>query len=138
MADGKLPPPIWTYHIQVNVYANHLNGKDTHLRSIRVFGPSAESDVAASAKEKAHAHVKKLATQRGPTASVSDVRYEHAYDTLKKIIEGRTDQLEPHYDFDLEDEAERGSRSIATQAGASSHDQLPAASRKLYLAHQLR
>lgn len=32
--------PIPCYHIRVLIIANHLNGKDTHLRGLKVFGPA--------------------------------------------------------------------------------------------------
>lgn len=33
-------PPIPCYHLRVLIIANHLNGKDTHVRGLKVFGPS--------------------------------------------------------------------------------------------------
>ena len=32
--------PIPCFHIRVLIIANHLNGKDTHLRGLKVFGPA--------------------------------------------------------------------------------------------------
>ncbi|OCF35563.1 anaphase-promoting complex subunit 10 [Kwoniella heveanensis BCC8398] len=31
-------PPIPCHHLRVLILANHLNGKDTHVRGLRVFG----------------------------------------------------------------------------------------------------
>lgn len=31
--------PVHAYVIQVVVLANHMNGKDTHVRGLRVLGP---------------------------------------------------------------------------------------------------
>lgn len=32
-------PPIPCYHLRVLIVANHINGKDTHVRGLRVYGP---------------------------------------------------------------------------------------------------
>ena len=32
--------PIHAYILQVMVVANHMNGKDTHVRGLRVLGPA--------------------------------------------------------------------------------------------------
>lgn len=32
-------PPIPAHHLRVVIVANHLNGKDTHVRGLKVFGP---------------------------------------------------------------------------------------------------
>ena len=32
-------PPIACYHLRVLIVANHINGKDTHVRGLRVYGP---------------------------------------------------------------------------------------------------
>jgi anaphase-promoting complex subunit 10 len=31
--------PIPAYHLRIVIVANHLNGKDTHVRGLRVYGP---------------------------------------------------------------------------------------------------
>ncbi|KAG7548984.1 hypothetical protein FFLO_03097 [Filobasidium floriforme] len=31
-------PPMPAFHVRVQIVGNHLNGKDTHVRGIRVFG----------------------------------------------------------------------------------------------------
>jgi anaphase-promoting complex subunit 10 len=31
-------PPIPAHHLRIVILANHLNGKDTHVRGVRVFG----------------------------------------------------------------------------------------------------
>lgn len=31
-------PPIPAHHVRIVIVANHLNGKDTHVRGIKVFG----------------------------------------------------------------------------------------------------
>lgn len=36
-------PPISAFHLRIVVLANHLNGKDTHIRGLRVFGAPAGS-----------------------------------------------------------------------------------------------
>ncbi|CAM9442876.1 anaphase-promoting complex subunit 10 isoform X1 [Petromyzon marinus] len=41
-ADGK---PLRTFMIQMAVLANHQNGRDTHMRQIRVYTPVEESTV---------------------------------------------------------------------------------------------
>lgn len=33
-------PPIPCHHVRVLIIANHLNGKDTHLRGLKIFGTS--------------------------------------------------------------------------------------------------
>lgn len=33
-------PPIPAHHLRVVIVANHLNGKDTHVRGLKVFGPT--------------------------------------------------------------------------------------------------
>jgi hypothetical protein len=45
-ADSLTPPPlpfhrepISAFLIQITVVANHLNGKDTHIRGLRIWGP---------------------------------------------------------------------------------------------------
>ncbi|BEI84873.1 hypothetical protein CcaverHIS002_0502740 [Cutaneotrichosporon cavernicola] len=39
-ADGAIEgPPIPTHHIRIVIVANHMNGKDTHVRGLKVFGP---------------------------------------------------------------------------------------------------
>ncbi|KDQ15852.1 hypothetical protein BOTBODRAFT_31310 [Botryobasidium botryosum FD-172 SS1] len=37
--DGKAYKPLEIYAIQVMIAANHLNGKDTHVRGLRILGP---------------------------------------------------------------------------------------------------
>ncbi|KAI9636740.1 anaphase-promoting complex, subunit 10-domain-containing protein [Dioszegia hungarica] len=39
-ADGEEieGPPIPAHHLRIVILANHLNGKDTHVRGVRVFG----------------------------------------------------------------------------------------------------
>jgi hypothetical protein len=32
--------PVHAYVIQVIIIANHMNGKDTHIRGLRVLGPT--------------------------------------------------------------------------------------------------
>lgn len=32
-------PPIPAHHLRIVIVANHLNGKDTHVRGLKVFGP---------------------------------------------------------------------------------------------------
>lgn len=32
-------PPIPAHHVRIVIVANHLNGKDTHVRGVKVFGP---------------------------------------------------------------------------------------------------
>jgi len=38
-------PPIPCYHLQILIVANHINGKDTHVRGLKVFGPLDSSDL---------------------------------------------------------------------------------------------
>ena len=38
-------PPIPCYHLQILIVANHINGKDTHVRGLKVFGPLDASDL---------------------------------------------------------------------------------------------
>ncbi|THV02764.1 anaphase-promoting complex subunit 10 [Dendrothele bispora CBS 962.96] len=40
--DGEGLKPIWAYVLQVIVLANHMSGKDTHVRGLRVLGPIEE------------------------------------------------------------------------------------------------
>ncbi|KAI0762037.1 galactose-binding domain-like protein [Irpex lacteus] len=37
--EGDGAKPVYAYVIQVIIVANHLNGKDTHVRGMRVLGP---------------------------------------------------------------------------------------------------
>jgi hypothetical protein len=32
-------PPIPCHHLRVLIVANHINGKDTHVRGLKVYGP---------------------------------------------------------------------------------------------------
>ncbi|KAL1407603.1 hypothetical protein Q8F55_007036 [Vanrija albida] len=32
-------PPVPAHHLRIVIVANHLNGKDTHVRGLKVFGP---------------------------------------------------------------------------------------------------
>lgn len=34
--------PIYAFVLQVCILGNHLNGKDTHIRSLRIFGPQSQ------------------------------------------------------------------------------------------------
>lgn len=36
----KVREPIYAYLLQVAILANHLNGKDTHVRGLKVWGPA--------------------------------------------------------------------------------------------------
>lgn len=36
-------PPISAFHLRIIILANHLNGKDTHIRGVKVFGAPAGS-----------------------------------------------------------------------------------------------
>ncbi|KAI0084102.1 anaphase-promoting complex, subunit 10-domain-containing protein [Irpex rosettiformis] len=40
--EGDGAKPVYAYVIQVIIVANHLNGKDTHVRGMRVLGPLEE------------------------------------------------------------------------------------------------
>lgn len=31
-------PPVPAHHLRILIIANHLNGKDTHVRGLRIFG----------------------------------------------------------------------------------------------------
>jgi anaphase-promoting complex subunit 10 len=37
--DIKLDAPIRTFHLQICVVQNHQNGKDTHIRQVKIFSP---------------------------------------------------------------------------------------------------
>ncbi|KLT46467.1 galactose-binding like protein [Cutaneotrichosporon oleaginosum] len=40
-ADGTIEgPPIPAQHLRIVIVANHMNGKDTHVRGLKVFGPA--------------------------------------------------------------------------------------------------
>ncbi|GFZ47395.1 hypothetical protein JCM24511_05138 [Saitozyma sp. JCM 24511] len=41
-------PPIPCHHIRILIIANHLNGKDTHVRGLRVFGAAQSNPNVAS------------------------------------------------------------------------------------------
>ncbi|CAL1715727.1 unnamed protein product [Somion occarium] len=41
--DGEGFKPVHAYVIQVVILANHMNGKDTHVRGLRVLGPIEEA-----------------------------------------------------------------------------------------------
>lgn len=32
-------PPIPAHHLRIVIVANHMNGKDTHIRGLKIFGP---------------------------------------------------------------------------------------------------
>ncbi|KAL7421335.1 hypothetical protein Q5752_004220 [Cryptotrichosporon argae] len=36
-------PPIPCHHLRVVIIANHLNGKDTHVRGLKIFGPPTQA-----------------------------------------------------------------------------------------------
>uniref|UniRef100_A0AC34FPN1 Anaphase-promoting complex subunit 10 n=1 Tax=Panagrolaimus sp. ES5 TaxID=591445 RepID=A0AC34FPN1_9BILA len=42
---GDSLKPIRTFVIQISILQNHQNGRDTHIRGIRVIGPSATAQV---------------------------------------------------------------------------------------------
>jgi len=46
--DGEGYKPVHAYVLQVIVIANHMNGKDTHVRGLRVLGPIEEVPAAGS------------------------------------------------------------------------------------------
>jgi Anaphase-promoting complex, subunit 10 (APC10) len=37
--DGLASKPLHAYVLQVVIVSNHMNGKDTHVRGLRIFGP---------------------------------------------------------------------------------------------------
>lgn len=41
--DGEGFKPVYAYVIQVLILGNHMNGKDTHVRGLRVLGPIEEA-----------------------------------------------------------------------------------------------
>jgi hypothetical protein len=43
VADDR--PPIPCYHLRILIVANHINGKDTHVRGLKVFGPLDSTDL---------------------------------------------------------------------------------------------
>ncbi len=154
LVPGTLPPAIWTYHLQVNIYANHLNGKDTHLRGVRVFGPPTEARKAQAAKQRAQQEIQTelLARQeeqrrrKNSGGSVhkpvtkGDIRYQHAYRLLDGILSHDEDALRQHRCLEGEDEtADAAVPPSAIDPAASAHQpSLPASSRDLFLTHSLR
>lgn len=40
--EGDAIKPLYAYVIQVIIAANHMSGKDTHVRGLRVLGPIEE------------------------------------------------------------------------------------------------
>jgi len=41
--DGDGLNPVYAYVLQIIVAANHMSGKDTHVRGLRVLGPIGDS-----------------------------------------------------------------------------------------------
>jgi len=41
--DGEALKPVYAYVLQIIVVANHMGGKDTHVRGLRVLGPLEEA-----------------------------------------------------------------------------------------------
>jgi len=37
--DGTTNKPVHAYVLQIIVVANHMSGKDTHIRGLRILGP---------------------------------------------------------------------------------------------------
>lgn len=37
----RFRPPIPAHHLRIVILANHLNGKDTHVRGVKIFGAGA-------------------------------------------------------------------------------------------------
>ena len=37
--DSRSRSPLYCYILQVIIIANHMNGKDTHVRGLRLLGP---------------------------------------------------------------------------------------------------
>lgn len=43
--NGSDNQPIKAFHIQIAVLGNHQNGRDTHLRQVKIYSPSHSSDL---------------------------------------------------------------------------------------------
>ena len=39
MSDPMDRTPVYAYVIQIIIAANHMSGKDTHVRGLRILGP---------------------------------------------------------------------------------------------------
>ncbi|KDN52734.1 APC10-domain-containing protein [Tilletiaria anomala UBC 951] len=148
-ADLKLAPPIWVYHLQICIYSNHLNGKDTHLRSIRVFGPPSEERKAAALKQQVQAKLLDQAKLAGSAGSGphdkvhSDIRTRYAYESLRKAIDARAvdeDEKDTHFagddDFDVPERAH--TFDLAGRSAGAGAPHLPSTTRSLALHHSLR
>ncbi|KAI3626249.1 hypothetical protein CBS9595_001610 [Malassezia furfur] len=86
--------PIEVFVLQVCILSNHLNGKDTHIRGMKVFGPPAPGTVPAAPQAASKAPVERLVQQGMRTEAfrrqVARVGFDRAAAQLERIMQQHT------------------------------------------------
>lgn len=84
-------PAVDVFVLQVCILGNHLNGKDTHIRGMKVFGPPAPGTQAAPRPPPQAAPMERLVQQGMRTDAfqrqVARVGYERAIAQLQRIMQ---------------------------------------------------
>lgn len=91
--------PIELFVLQVNILGNHLNGKDSHIRCMKVFGPTPPGFVRPPAQPEAQRIMTERLLEQGKNThafhrQVERVGYERAVAQLERIL-----QQHPHATF---------------------------------------
>ena len=82
--------PIHVFLLQICVLGNHLNGKDTHIRALKVFGPAAPPDV-----DHADAPLQRSMRTNAFRSQAERVGHDAAVQQLKRLLDRETDPLRP-------------------------------------------
>lgn len=86
--------PIEVFVLQVCILSNHLNGKDTHIRGMKVFGPPAPGTVPTAPPAASKAPVERLVQQGMRTEAfrrqVARVGFDRAAAQLERIMQQHT------------------------------------------------
>ena len=84
MVDSYTEPlrAIDVFQLQVCVLGNHLNGKDTHMRSVRVFGPTDTDSVTETRPAKPRGYAAESAAAR---CADSDTDAAHLQQVLHRM-----------------------------------------------------
>lgn len=77
-------PPIHVNLLQICVLANHLNGKDTHVRGIKVFSPSLPTVLSTEDQINSQIGLNSLADSRGSKSRDYRVRILHTHQKEKE------------------------------------------------------
>ncbi|WFD45778.1 hypothetical protein GLX27_000402 [Malassezia furfur] len=86
--------PIEVFVLQVCILSNHLNGKDTHIRGMKVFGPPAPGMMPTAPPASSKAPVERLVQQGMRTEAfrrqVARVGFDRAAAQLERIMQQHT------------------------------------------------